>query len=139
MLPYLQNYRHQLGALLLALLLMLPTAGYAADTSSPGTDTSFLERVVDAIRDWLSSFSSGSDDSDVADSTSPAEEAPTTAGSTLVASDTGTAGPVNPDALAQAIARDSGGHADQYDTYSERLAMTLSKLTPKQRGRVLGN
>lgn len=43
-----------------------------------------------------------------------------------------------PDELAVMIARDAGGHADQYAAYSEKLAETLSRLTQEQRTRVFG-
>jgi len=40
--------------------------------------------------------------------------------------------------LAQAIAESAGGQPDQYRPYAEKLARTLSELSPEQQARVFG-
>lgn len=132
----------RLVGLFCLLVLLLPTesASGAIDEDSAtqtGSENSFLESIVDAIRDFFAGRSGGGSGEDPKSASDDREKTNTAAGQNIdnnQGNEGGTA--INPNALAQTIAKDAGGHADQYDDYSKRLAATLSKLTPAQRHRV---
>lgn len=148
-------------SIMLFLLSPLPLRAQDTSPTNSGAETSFLEALVNAVRDFFAGFSKGGDQADDSgndsgnsqplaaadsDTTAPSTDAsptnPPVAAARAMDSQSGdgggsrTAGTINPDALARTIASDAGGHADQYDNYSERLAATLSKMTAEQRSRI---
>lgn len=141
-----QPFFRSLRIVILATLLLMPAASHAQDTTS--TDPpSWMEELAAAIRDWLASMNSdsGSDDGGTDSGTDSVAAADDSSSASPPLSAPATTAPapggatVNPDALAQAIAREAGGHAQQYVDYSEKLAATLSHLTPAQRARVFNH
>jgi hypothetical protein len=126
----------RITALAVALSCVGTGSGYCAlDFRNEAEVTGYLESVIEAFKKWFNSHNSGQTSPDgsqaTPDSPSPAVTAtatpPPTASSQIAGS-----------ALAVMIASDSGGHADQYATYAERLSETLARLTPAQRARILG-
>ncbi len=142
--------------IMLFLLSPLPLRAQDTSPTNSGAETSFLEALVNAVRDFFAGFSKGGDQADDSgndsgntqplaaadsDTTAPSTNPPVAAARAMDSQSgnggsSGTTGTINPDALARTIASDAGGHADQYDNYSERLAATLSKMTAEQRSRI---
>lgn len=154
MISHFQRKVGKLAALcMVALVLAISCPVVQAQTNGTGTSgtttsstASWWSSFLEALQNWFANAGSGSGGTTDPTATDPAATdatatdaaaADTTTASAAAASSTPvTFGSINPDALAQAIANDSGGHADQYAKYSERLAETLSRLTPAQRARI---
>ena len=138
-----QPFFRSMRIVLLTALLLLPAASHAQDSNAPEAP-SWMEELAGAIRDWFQRFSSGDPGGDGASDSgsAPAADAGASGATSPPLSAAVTPTPdtegatADPDALAQAIAREAGGHAQQYVDYSEKLAATLSQLTPAQRARV---
>ena len=111
-------------------------SGYCAlDVRNEAGVTGYLESAIEAFKQWFNSQNSGESNprgsQTTPDSPIPAVTATATPPPTASSQIAG-------NALAVIIASDSGGHADQYATYAERLSETLARLTPAQRARIMG-
>lgn len=116
---------------LVACLLAFAGTGTGYSQTTTSGDTSILEQIVNAIRDWLASQNQNSSQPtatpDPAPSSSP-DPAPSPASTSSPSA--------TPSSLAAAIASDAGGHQDQYAFYADKLSQTLARMTPEQQNRI---
>ena len=124
--------------MILAIALLVPQVGMSADPTPPPDAKSVIEAFFQALQDWFNSKSGSTAGGNSSGTTTDPAASPDASPAGMPDASAAAAS-VAPAVLAQAIANDAGGHADQYDYYSKRLSETLSMLTPAQRARVLGN
>lgn len=134
-----------LFALIAAFSLTVAEPGHGAITASTSSSQSWWESFFNAVQQWFNSnnstgsgsgSNSGSGTTNSSSGSTSGSGATTTPNSTTSATESGGAPAAT--ALAQSIARDAGGHADQYAYYADKLAETLAQLSPEQRARVFG-